>query len=75
MPTQVPPRPTPAGSDIGIRTIRVLGQRLKVAIRPGDGTRAPLLLMNGVGANLELLQPFVDALDPSLEVDQQPGVD
>src|SRR5262249_16962228 len=34
----------------------------------GDGTRTPLLLMNGIGANLELLQPFVDALDPALEV-------
>jgi poly(3-hydroxyalkanoate) depolymerase len=27
-----------------------------------------LLLVNGVGASLELLQPFVDALDPALEV-------
>jgi poly(3-hydroxyalkanoate) depolymerase len=46
----------------------VLGQRLHVAIRPGDETRTPLLLMNGIGANLELLQPFVDALDPAIEV-------
>jgi poly(3-hydroxyalkanoate) depolymerase len=45
-----------------------MGQRLKVAIRPGDGTRTPLLLCNGIGANLELLQPFVDALDPAIEV-------
>ena len=28
----------------------------------------PLLLVNGIGASLELLQPFVDKLSPSLEV-------
>lgn len=66
--SQATARPTPADSDAGRRTIRVLGQRLMVAVRRGDGTRTPLLLMNGVGANLELLQPFVDALDPAIEV-------
>src|ERR1700738_1615716 len=50
------------------RTITVSGQRLRVAIRKGDGTRTPLLLMNGIGVNLEVLQPFVDALDPAIEV-------
>jgi poly(3-hydroxyalkanoate) depolymerase len=50
------------------RTINVTGQRLRVAIRPGDGTRTPLLLMNGIGVNLEVLQQFVDALDPAIEV-------
>ena len=43
-------------------------QRLRIAIRPGNGTRTPLLLMNGIGASLDLLQPFVDALDPAIEV-------
>lgn len=60
-------QPTSAGHDQITRTIRVLGQRLHVSIRPGDGTRSPLLIMNGIGANLELLQPFVDALDPAIE--------
>ncbi len=50
------------------RIITVKGQRLRVAIRPGDGTRTPLLLMNGIGINLEALQPFVDALAPAIEV-------
>src|SRR5207302_9885832 len=50
------------------RMITVKGQRLRVAIRPGNGTRTPLLLLNGIGANLEVLQPFVDALDPAIEV-------
>jgi poly(3-hydroxyalkanoate) depolymerase len=53
---------------VGIRYVRVMGQRLKVAIRRGDGTRTPLLVFNGIGANLELLQPFVDELDPAIEV-------
>jgi len=38
----------------------VRGVRLHVDVRPGEGT--PLLLCNGIGANLELLQPLVDAL-------------
>jgi poly(3-hydroxyalkanoate) depolymerase len=50
------------------RTITVSGQRLRIAIRPGDGNRTPLLLINGFGVNLEVLQPFVDALDPAIEV-------
>jgi poly(3-hydroxyalkanoate) depolymerase len=50
------------------RIITVSGQRLRVAIRSGDGTRTPLLLMNGIGVNLEVLQPFVDALAPAIEV-------
>ncbi len=53
---------------LGVRTTTVTGQRLRIAIRPGDGTRPPLVLMNGIGANLELLQPFVDALAPAIEV-------
>ena len=50
------------------RFVYVRGQRLRVAIRKGDGTRTPLLMMNGIGVNLEVLQPFVDALNPSIEV-------
>jgi poly(3-hydroxyalkanoate) depolymerase len=49
------------------RTLTVKGQRLRVAIRKDDGTRTPLLLMNGIGVNLEVLQPFVDALEPAIE--------
>jgi poly(3-hydroxyoctanoate) depolymerase len=45
------------------KTINVQGTRLYVAIRPGDGSGPPLLLINGIGANLELFDPFLDALD------------
>jgi poly(3-hydroxyalkanoate) depolymerase len=57
-----------------VRTVAIGGQLLRVAVRPGcRGLRArpaatPLLLMNGIGASLELLQPIVDELDPELEV-------
>jgi poly(3-hydroxyalkanoate) depolymerase len=41
------------------------GRALRVSVRPGtDDAVPPLLLMNGIGASLEVLQPFVDALSP-----------
>ena len=56
-----------------VRSVEVGGQRLRVAIRPGRSEpgrppRFPLLLINGIGASLELLEPFVAALDPAVEV-------
>ena len=50
------------------RSIVVNGRQLRIDVRPGTGQQPPLLLVNGIGASLELLQPFVDALDPALEV-------
>ena len=40
------------------------GRVLRVAVREGSPAWQPLLLCNGFGARLEMLQPFVDALDP-----------
>jgi len=37
---------------------------MRVAVREGNPEWPPLLLCNGIGASLEALQPFVDALDP-----------
>ena len=67
-----------------LRQVAVGEQLLRVSIRPGKanilgtGRRrrtaqpaanvVPLLLINGIGASLELLAPFVDALDPDIEV-------
>ena len=56
-----------------VRSVEVGGQRLRVAIRPGPNEpgpppRFPLLLINGIGGRLELLEPFVAALDPAVEV-------
>jgi poly(3-hydroxyalkanoate) depolymerase len=47
-----------------VRTVMSGGRALRVSVRPGtDPSVTPLLLMNGIGASLEVLQPFVDALD------------
>jgi poly(3-hydroxyalkanoate) depolymerase len=51
-----------------VRSIVVAGQQLRVAVRHGDGSRVPLLLCNGIGASLDLLEPFVDSLEPALDV-------
>ena len=50
------------------RTIELDGQYLRTAVRPGNSSLPPLLIFNGIGANLELGFPFVAALDPELEV-------
>src|SRR3954463_6453219 len=48
-----------------VRSVAAGGRTLRVAVRPGtDESVPPLLLMNGIGASLEVLQPFVDALHP-----------
>src|SRR5215468_2777828 len=53
----------------------VAGQTLRVGIRPGDRARPPLLLFNGIGANIELVEPFLDALrGPEAIVFDVPGV-
>jgi poly(3-hydroxyalkanoate) depolymerase len=49
----------------------VRGRRLRIAVRRPSGgrtSRVPLLLLNGIGASIEVLQPFVDALPAELEV-------
>ena len=60
----------PQRSAVGdrMRTVTVRGRSLRVAVRGGSARWPPLLLCNGIGASLELLQPFVDALDPRREV-------
>lgn len=54
-----------------LRTLTVRGVQVRVCVRPGRGhlvAEPPLLLCNGVGASLEVLQPLVDALDPDRAV-------
>ena len=53
------------------RSVAVGGQILRVAVRaarPAGRRPVPLLIINGIGASLDLLQPFVDQLAPCLEV-------
>jgi poly(3-hydroxyalkanoate) depolymerase len=51
-----------------LRDLAVDGQVMRVAVRGGSRGVVPLLLINGIGASLELLEPFVAALDPAIEV-------
>ena len=46
--------------------IPVLGQQIRVSTRAGSGV--PLVLCNGIGASLEVLDPLVDQLDPETTV-------
>jgi poly(3-hydroxyalkanoate) depolymerase len=59
-----------------MRTLTVGGRGLRVSVREGAAGWPPLLLCNGIGASLELFQPFVDALDPQRPVIRfdMPGV-
>jgi poly(3-hydroxyalkanoate) depolymerase len=48
------------------RYINAGGQRIRVNVRHGTGV--PLVLCNGIGASLEVLDPLVEQLDPELTV-------
>ena len=48
------------------RLIPVLGQQIRVNVR--EGTGVPLVLCNGIGASLEVLDPLVEHLDPDTTV-------
>jgi poly(3-hydroxyalkanoate) depolymerase len=49
-----------------ISFINVDGQRLRVATQAGDPRLTPLVVFNGLGASLEMLDPFIDALGPGI---------
>ncbi len=55
-----PKKPNPSAPDPLVEYVDVDGVMLRVATRPGNGI--PLLLLNGIGANFELVFPFIDAL-------------
>jgi poly(3-hydroxyalkanoate) depolymerase len=50
----------------GQRLVSVLGQQIRVDVRRGSGI--PLVLCNGIGASLEVLDPFLAELDPDSTV-------
>jgi poly(3-hydroxyalkanoate) depolymerase len=51
-----------------IRNITVGRQSVRTSVRAGDPARPPLVIANGIGASLELLQPFVDEIDRDIGV-------
>jgi poly(3-hydroxyalkanoate) depolymerase len=61
-------RPGPLRHGVTDQHIDIEGQQVRVSVRQGRGDPVPLLMINGIGACLEVLQPFVDALDPSVTV-------
>ena len=69
-------RAEPFGPPERMRNLTVGGRTIRVSVREGTAGWPPLLLCNGVGASLELFQPFVDALDPHRPVIRfdMPGV-
>ncbi len=56
-----------AVSGLHIGTVQIGRQLLRVGVRPGNPNARPLLLFNGIGANLELVSPFLAEL-PDREV-------
>ncbi|SAK97036.1 Poly(3-hydroxyalkanoate) depolymerase [Caballeronia temeraria] len=58
-----------------IQTVDIDGQLLRVGVRHGNDASPPLLIFNGIGANLELVEPFVEALgDIGVIIFDIPGV-
>jgi len=49
-------------------TVTVRGRKLAYHHRAGDPGRVPLVLCNGIGASMEMFDPFVAALDPGRPV-------
>ncbi len=58
----------PDRSPTQIRFVTAGNQTFKVAVDEGASNKPPLLLFNGIGARLELLQPFVNEIDPNRSV-------
>lgn len=64
-----------SGRKLQIRTLDVDGQVIRVGIKPGNDDGPPLLVFNGIGANLELVDGFAAALgDIGVIVFDIPGV-
>ncbi len=58
----------PGEDPVTAQMVTVHGQDLRIRRRQGQPGRPPLRLCNGIGVSLELLTPFVDALDPAIGV-------
>jgi poly(3-hydroxyalkanoate) depolymerase len=50
------------------RLVRITAYRHEIRVSVRHGTGRPVVMCSGIGASLELFQPFVDALDPSIPV-------
>ena len=58
-----------------IEHAHIHGHRIRYGLRLGDPERVPLLILNGLGANIELAEPFIHALTgPTVAIFDVPGV-
>jgi poly(3-hydroxyalkanoate) depolymerase len=65
----------PNSRELHLRQLKLCGHRIRAAVWPGSARRVPLLLFNGIGANLELLAPLADRLaDIEMIAFDAPGV-
>jgi poly(3-hydroxyalkanoate) depolymerase len=49
-----------------VSSVKVNGTELRTATRPGSGKRPPLVMLNGIGAQLEALEGFTKVLNPEI---------
>jgi len=60
---------------MNIRTVDIDGQQIRVGVWGGSDASPPLVVFNGIGANLELIRPFAEALgDVEVVIFDIPGV-
>jgi poly(3-hydroxyalkanoate) depolymerase len=59
---------TRPGRALRISSVKVKGTELRTATRPGSGKRPPLVILNGIGAQLEALEGFTKVLNPEIGV-------
>jgi poly(3-hydroxyalkanoate) depolymerase len=68
-------RPARSRPALRVEHARIGRHRIRYAVRAGDPGRPPLLFFNGIGANIELALPFIDALTgPTVVIFDVPGV-
>lgn len=65
--TAAPRTPAAASSPFDMQMLRIGKQLLRVGRQRGSGDGPPLLLFNGIGANIELLEPLARAM-PQREI-------
>ena len=53
--------------NLSMRFLKIGRYRIRVAVRKGLTDQTPLLLMNGLGANLEVLDPFLKAFGKEVD--------
>ncbi len=53
--------------NLSIRFLKIGRHRIRVAARKGATDQTPLLIMNGIGVNLEILDPFLESFGDTVE--------